>query len=126
MASSTWRGEDGELLYLKGIVSKEELMKSNLSAEKVQQGALKDIESLRAQYKPREVLVSGSRSDIVFNFLRARFKNVQRLKTCKCSNAAYGAAIIADGLAGGGFEELVDLIGIKKAKGSNLDYTDLK
>jgi len=126
MASSTWRGEDGELLYLKGKVSKEELKKGDLPVEKVQQGALKDIDRLRAEYETKEILVSGSMADTVFDFLRGRFKDVQRLKTCESSNAACGAAVIADGLAGGVSKGLVDWVGLKKAKGSNLDYTDIK
>jgi len=126
MASSTWRGEDGELLYLRGRVSKEELKKGNLSDEKVQREAIKDISRLRAKYESKEILVSGSQADTVFDFLKGRFKDVQRLKTCESSNAAYGAAIIADGLAGGISKGLVDWLGIKKAKGSNLDYTDIK
>jgi len=36
--------------------------------------------------------------------------------------SAEGAAVIADGLAGGIFEKLVDILEIKKAKGSVLDY----
>ncbi len=125
MASSTWRGEDGELLYLKGELSKEELKKDCLSLEKVAKGALKDIRSLSEGFIPREILVSGSASGNVLDFLRQGLNNVVSLRSCKSSNAAYGAAIIADGLAGGRFKELVELLEIMEASGSNLDYVNI-
>jgi len=126
LSSSTWRGEDGEILYLKGEASKKELKKGSLNPKRVKEGALKDINRLRREFEPREILVSGSKSYDVFDFLKQNFKDVVSLDTCKSSNAAYGAAVIADGLAGGRFKELIDLISLKKAKGSNLDYTGLR
>lgn len=126
LASSTWRGKDGEILYLEGKVSKEELRKNDVGKKEVQEGSLNDISKLRQEFEPKEILVSGSKSDEVFGFLKQNLKNVVRLNASKASNAAYGAAVIADGLAGGRFKEVVDLIGIKNSKGSNLDYTELK
>ncbi len=122
MSSSTWRGEDGEILYLKGGVGKEELRKGDVAVKKVCAGALRDINMLLEDFKPREILVSGSKSAEVFGFLKTQLKNVVHLNTCKSSNAAYGAAVIADGLAGGEFKDLIGLIGIKEARGGNLDY----
>lgn len=124
-ASSTWRGEDGEILYLKGKISKEGLRKGSLDLEKVREGAFKDISGLRAEFRPKEILVSGSKASDVLDFLKREFKNVVPLNTCKAGNAAYGAAVIADGLAGGRFKEIVDLIRLKEARGSNVDYADL-
>jgi len=128
MASSTWRGEDGEILHLKGLVSKNELKKNGLSPEKVREGALKDIKKLMADFGrdgPKEILVSGSKAGEVFDFLSGKFKDVRLLNTCNSGNAAYGAAVIADGLAGGKFKEIVELIQLKKAKGGSLDFVDL-
>jgi predicted butyrate kinase (DUF1464 family) len=127
LASSTWRGEDGEILYLKGRVSKSDLKKGSLNPKNVREGALKDINKLRAEYEPREILVSGSKSEEVFDYLRKRFKiPVLKLSTAaRAGNAAYGTSVIADGLNGGRFKEVVELIGIKDARGSNLDYTEL-
>jgi len=125
IASSTWRGEDGEILYLRGKVPKEDLRKNNIGKKKVREGALKDIKGLAAGFNPREILLSGSKADDVFPFLKKNLKNVVRLNTCQSSNAAYGAAIIADGLAGGKFKEVVDLICIEEAGGSNLDYVNI-
>jgi len=126
MASSTWRGEDGEIMYLRGEVKKGDLRKGPLSKKKVREGALKDIKGLAAGFKPREILVSGSKSADVLAFLKKDLKGVRKLESCNSSNAAYGAAVIADGLSGGSFKEVVDLVGIKNAKGSNLEYVDIK
>jgi len=40
--------------------------------------------------------------------------------------AAQGAALLADGLAGGQYEKLVDFMRIKEAKGTVLDHIYLK
>lgn len=121
MASSTWKGADGEILYLKGKISKSELRKGKITAEEVAEAAFEDIVHLGA----KEVLVSGSQSDKVFPLLQENFEDISKLDICKSSNAAYGAAIIADGLSGGKFKELVEHIQIRKASGSNLDYVTL-
>ncbi len=134
MSSSTWRGGDGELLYLEGKLSKDILRKGDLGPGKVREGAQKDVKKLQDEsgFKeaPREILVSGSKSGQVLGFLKAKLKelgvkDVRLLKTCESSNAAYGAAVIADGLSGGRFKGVVDLLKIKEAKGGNLDYTRL-
>lgn len=125
LASSRWE-EDGEILYLKGKLRKEELRRGVLDLGKVQEGAIKDIQTVGAYFEPREILLSGSRSGYVYDFLKANFKDVRMLKTCESSNAAYGAAVLANGLAGGEFKEIIELLRLKEAKGSNLDYTTLK
>ncbi len=43
----------------------------------------------------------------------------------KAKEAAQGSAIIADGLAGGEFRELVEHVEIRKSRGSVLDYVRL-
>jgi predicted butyrate kinase (DUF1464 family) len=77
-------------------------------------------------FKPREILVSGTKEHQVFDFLNERFDNVVRLDTCESSNAAYGAAVLADGLSGGQYSDIIDLIKIREASGSNLDYTEFE
>lgn len=125
MSSSTWRGKDGEILYLQGKVSKGDLKKGDVSEDKVCEGALKDIKKLCEGFIPREILVSGNKTPVAFDFLKKNFKDVRKLETCNTSNAAFGAAVIADGLIGGKFKEITGLIQIKDAKGSNLDYVEL-
>lgn len=124
LASSKWK-EDGEILYLQGKLKKEDLKRGVLDLAKVQEGALKDIQQVSAYFEPKEILVSGSRSAYISDFLSSNFKDVRMLKTCK-SNAAYGAAVLANGLAGGEFKAIIDLLRLKDAKGSNLDHTKLK
>lgn len=124
MSSSTWKGEDGELLYLEGRMGKTGLRKGPLNAEEVQKGALKDLNGLGAQGF-EEILVSGSQAGQALDFLKSNFNNVRELATCESSNAAYGAAVLADGLNGGGFKELLGLLKLREARGSNLSYTAL-
>ncbi len=126
ISSGTWRGRDGEIMYLRGELRKADLLKDKVSVDVIAKGAINDIRKLREECCLREVLVSGSKSEMLLGLLKYEFKSVRRLESCGSSNAAYGAAIIADGLAGGRYEELVDLVKIKEAKGSNLYYTGLK
>lgn len=79
--------------------------------------------------KPTEIILSGrlSKNDKVFFKLSKKLSTyapVTRLKgfTFKVKDAAQGAALIADGLAGGQYKKLVECLQIKKAKGTVLDY----
>ncbi|MCX8176011.1 MAG: DUF1464 family protein [Candidatus Bathyarchaeota archaeon] len=79
--------------------------------------------------KPAEIILSGrlSKNDKVFFEISRRlsvYAPVTRLKgfTFKVKDAAQGAALIADGLAGGRYRKLVECLQIKKAKGTVLDY----
>lgn len=79
--------------------------------------------------KPREILLSGrlarlqNLASILGHRLR-KFGIVRRVSgfTGEVKEGAQGAAIIADGLAGGRWKGLVDNLAIKKAKGTCLDY----
>jgi predicted butyrate kinase (DUF1464 family) len=116
--------EDGEILYLRGEISKESLKRDPNDLENIKQGAYEDISGLLGEGD--ELLVSGSQSDKVFDFLKSKFKNTRRLEMCRSGNAAYGAAVIADGLAGSKYSEFINHLKIRDAKGSNLDYTTLE
>ncbi len=135
---------DAELAYLLGGFNKELVFKGGIEAivgtpeglvenEKALnayvESAAKNVLSLTASIKPREVLVSGRMSKIkgVLAALEERLEMVPLrplegfgLKNVK--EAAQGAALIANGLAGGRHEELVDMMEIRKAKGTSLDY----
>jgi predicted butyrate kinase (DUF1464 family) len=85
--------------------------------------------------KPKEILLSGKLSsfDDVKKQLAEKIERIAPLRKLKglknakiAKEAAQGAAIIADGLAGGQFKDLIETSRIKEAKGSNLDHIYLK
>ncbi|ACS90181.1 MULTISPECIES: DUF1464 family protein [Thermococcus] len=80
---------------------------------------------------PREIVLSGRlmrieelRKDVKDTFEELFGLPVvkQRGLEGKAKEAAQGSAIIADGLAGGEFKELVEHVEIRKSRGSILDY----
>lgn len=82
---------------------------------------------------PREILISGrlTRTPQVREALVERlamFGPVRRLQGFAnvVKEAAQGAALIADGLAGGHFCELVETMAIRAASGTALDYLHIK
>ena len=135
---------DAELAYLLGGFNKdlifkggvemmvkkpEGLMENENALNAYLDGAVKDVLSLTASVKPEEILVSGRISKLkgLFEELKGRLEplKVRRLGGFNVRNikeAAQGAALIANGLAGGKFEELVDMLKIKEAAGTSLDY----
>jgi predicted butyrate kinase (DUF1464 family) len=137
-------GMDAELAYLLGGFNKElifkggvetiagtpeKLMESKAALNAYLEGAVKDVLSLTASVKPEEILVSGriSRVKGLFEELKERLEvaPVRRLSGFNVKNikeAAQGAALIANGLACGKYEELVDVMKIKDARGTSLDY----
>jgi predicted butyrate kinase (DUF1464 family) len=136
-------GMDAELAYLLGGFNKElvfrggvgtlagtpeKLMGNEDALEAYLEGAIKDVHSLTASVKPLEILVSGriSRVKGLFDELKKRVDfPVRRLEGFAVKNvkeAAQGAALIANGLAGGRHSELIDVMQIREAKGTSLDY----
>ncbi|MHC1590991.1 MAG: DUF1464 family protein [Candidatus Helarchaeales archaeon] len=99
-------------------------------------GIIKGILSMSASIKhPKEIILSGRliRNKAFHDLLVERIPDlapIVKIKGLPGSNiakeAAQGAAIIADGLAGGEFKELIDNLEIKKATGSNLDFIFLE
>ncbi len=136
-------GMDAELAYLLGGFDKklifrggvemlakkpEKLMDNEDALNAYLEGAIKDILALTASVKPQEILVSGriSRVNGIFDELKRRLDfPVRRLEGFPVKNvkeAAQGAALIANGLAGGRYSELIDAMHIREAKGTSLDY----
>ncbi len=80
---------------------------------------------------PKEILISGRLTRIkgvekeLFDRL-SKFAPVRRVgwlpEAKKVKESAQGYAIVADGLAGGKFAELIEFMGIKNAKGTALDH----
>lgn len=136
-------GMDAELAYLLGGFNKElifrggvktlaktpdKLMESEDALNAYLEGAIKDILALTASVKPWEIIVSGriSRVKGLFDELKKRLDfPVRRLEGFSVKNvkeAAQGAALIANGLAGGRYSQLVEAMRIREAKGTSLDY----
>lgn len=137
-------GMDSELAYLLGGFNKElvfkggvekfartpeELMDNDNALNAFLEGAIKDVLQLTASVDPREILVSGriSRVKGLFEELKSRLdiapiRMIEGLGTKTVKEAAQGAAIIANGIAGGNYSQLIGTMQIKKAKGTSLDY----
>ncbi|MFZ2455573.1 MAG: DUF1464 family protein [Candidatus Altiarchaeia archaeon] len=98
------------------------------------EGAVKDVLMLLSSVqKPKEILLSGRLTRIpgVVTELTERLKwiaPVRRVEgiTKDVKEAAQGAALVANGLAGGKYTPLVDNLRLREAKGTALDYVRLK
>jgi predicted butyrate kinase (DUF1464 family) len=92
------------------------------------EAAAKAVRSLLVSVPaPLEIVVSGrlARLPELITRLGLSLRDiapVTALLRTRASVAAYGAALLADGLAGGGNAGLVDALGLKKAGGSALDH----
>jgi predicted butyrate kinase (DUF1464 family) len=137
-------GMDSELAYLLGGFNKELIFRGGVEALAIMpdklmenedalnayiEGAIKEVLQLTASVNPREILISGriSRAKGVFDELKKRIDitQVRRLEGFDAKNvkeAAQGAALIADGLAGGKYSKIIDVMQVKEAKGTSLDY----
>lgn len=136
-------GMDSELAYLLGGFNKElifrggvqtiaktpeELMENEDALNAYLEGAIKDVLALTASVKPREILVSGRMSRVkgLFDELEKRLdipaRKLEGFDVKNVKEASQGAALIANGLAGGEFKEIIEVMKIKEAKGTSLDY----
>ena len=78
---------------------------------------------------PREILVTGRLAEApgMLEALAARLADVAPVRTAAglgahMKAAAHGAAVLADGLAGGRYAALVERLGVRDASGSALDH----
>ena len=126
-------GFDKELIFRGGVASispdPDCLMENSDALSAYLEGAVKDVLSLTACVKPEEILVSGRMSKVsgLSDDLKGRLESfkVRKLEgfsSLKVKEAAQGAAIIANGLAGGKYKEIIDVMMIRQAKGTSLDY----
>ena len=67
---------------------------------------------------PREILVTGRNARPE---LATRLEHVAPVRLI-AKAAAHGAAVLADGLAGGRYVRLVDRLGVRDASGTALDH----
>jgi predicted butyrate kinase (DUF1464 family) len=70
---------------------------------------------------PREILLSGRLAPALLDALAERLAAVAPVRTV-AKAAARGAAVLADGLAGGRYAELVERLAVRDARGSALDH----
>jgi len=125
-----------ELSFDEFIILSNRDQKFKIAYDAFIEGIVKGVAAINCSVKkPREILLSGKLSQYsdLQNKLTERIgeiapiRKINGLKTAKIAKeAAQGAAIIADGLAGGQFKNLLEVTKIKEAKGSNLDYIYLK
>ncbi|MCS7117106.1 MAG: DUF1464 family protein [Nitrososphaerota archaeon] len=102
--------------------------------EALMENIVKGVAAIKASVpNPKEILISGrlSRVDKIYDEVSKRlskFGTVRKVGrfAVVAKEAAEGAALIADGLAGGRFKDLVDTVRIREASGTVLDYIYLK
>ena len=131
---------DGEVAFLAGLVTKQLLFQGGVTSVQradraggmaaYAEGAVKAVLSLTASVRaPREILLSGRHSadPAVAGELEARLSAVAPVRVLDgfarvAKAGAQGAALIAEGLAGGRYRELVERLGLRQASGTALDH----
>ena len=108
--------------------------RARVAWEALMEGVVKSVAAeLVVVPKPREILLSGRlcRTEKIRQELARRlspFGPVRRVEgfASVAKEAAQGAALIADGLAGGRYRELVEVMEIRGARGTVLDHLYVK
>jgi len=89
----------------------------------LEEGAVKAALALTASVPaPREILLAGRLAPGMIDALAARLGHVAPVRVATGLAAARGAAVLADGLAGGRYTALVECMGVRDAGGSALDH----
>ena len=92
----------------------------------LEEGAAKAVLALTASVPaPREVLVAGRLASApgLLDALAERLASVAPVRAALAvKSAARGAALLADGLAGGSYAPLVDRLRLREARGGVLDH----
>jgi len=122
------------------LISPEEFAKRQnenqfkLAWESLMEGIERDVASMNvAVREPKEILISGRLSRIpeIYSDVSNRLKKYGEVRAVRgfaknVKEAAQGAALIADGLAGGNYQKLVEVLGIRRSSGTVLDNIYLK
>jgi predicted butyrate kinase (DUF1464 family) len=137
-----WRKEDlftGGCASISGKATPEELIaniqsdsRCGLAWRAMAEGILKAVHSMKVSVqKPKEILISGRLTKIryVEEWLVSELGSIAPVRRLEglpgakmVKETAQGYALVADGLAGGKYKELVEWMKIKEAKGTALDY----
>jgi predicted butyrate kinase (DUF1464 family) len=131
---------DGEVAFLAGTVDKEMLFRGGVTSDVTAQPAANLDAYIEAAHKavlaltaslprPREILLSGRHATdpTVRAGLAPRLEAIAPVRDLIgfariAKQGAQGAAIIADGLAGGAHAPLVEALRLREARGTVLDY----
>jgi predicted butyrate kinase (DUF1464 family) len=141
-----WRAAgalDGEVAYLAGTISKAALFQGGvatflernpdgtaLATEAYLESAVKAIRQLRcAAPSARNILLSGRKAaeEPVLQRLASEVSDIGPVRRLQgfariAKEGAQGAALVADGLAGGRHQGLVDRLRLREARGTALDH----
>ena len=122
---------DGEVAYLLGGALSKRTVFSGGALDgddgwlALEEGAAKAALAMTVSVRaPREILVTGRHATDVLDGLGARLAHVAPVRPAE-NAAARGAAILADGLAGGRYAPLVERLGLRDASGTVLDHLRL-
>jgi predicted butyrate kinase (DUF1464 family) len=123
-AAGAW---DGEVAYLAEHITKAMLFQGGTDNDLAYvESGLKAIAALMVSVPgPAEIVLSGRFAHEYVEAFTARVGRPVRLLEGFASvakHAAQGAALIANGLAGGSARAMVDTLGLRDARGSVLDY----
>lgn len=129
---------DGEVAYLRGRVSKRDLFRggladlpSEMGSLALRESVLRTVAGLAAVHHFPRIVLSGrllETQPMLVEHLAAdlaAIAPVERLGTLAgawVKHAAQGAAILADGLAGGTCAPVVDRLGVRSCRGTVLDH----
>ncbi len=127
---------DGEVAFLAGRVPKQMLFGGGvesigepIGSQAYRESALKALAALAVSApRARDIILSGRHAGIVRSLLAGREAFAGRAvhllgdPASESKQGAHGAALIADGLAGGGAAPIVEALGIRDASGTSLDY----
>ena len=134
---------DGEVAYLAGEISKAALFRGGVSSfidqqpgrtavalEAYQEGAIKAVRQLRcAAPSANEILLSGrhATTEGLTERLTAELSDIGPVRHLTgfartAKQGAQGAALMADGLAGGRHSRIVERLRIREARGTVLDH----
>jgi predicted butyrate kinase (DUF1464 family) len=133
-SSGMW---DGEVAFLAGEVTKDMLFRGGVESmadtadawRAYEEGIVKAIAALTVSApSARSIVLSGRHAHRLKPGLVTRFESADRPITMlegfatTAKQAAQGAALMADGLAGGSSAELIETLGIRDAHGTVLDH----
>ena len=123
----TW---DGEVAYWNSPLTKADLFRGGLDdlgtlgPAAFRESLLKHVAGLKAVTEFDLIYLSGARADSAVGVLDrlAKVKRLGNLPGASIRHAAQGAVILADGLAGGRFEPIVEVLKLRDSSGSTLGY----